>query len=65
MCLEIAGSVISNGSASSFTVAALVTRWARIARRVELAKAAKVSLSRSSMVVVGIGIALVLSVLAN
>src|ERR1700736_3829461 len=48
MCFEIAGSVISNGSASSLTVASPSARRARIARRVELASAAKVSLSRSS-----------------
>ena len=54
MCLEIAGSVISNGSASSLTVAAPSARRARIARRVELASAAKVSLSRSSSTIVAI-----------
>ena len=44
MCFEIAGSVIANGSASSLTVAAPSASRARIARRVELASAAKVSL---------------------
>src|SRR5437016_5012563 len=52
MCFEMAGSVISNGSASSLTVAAPSARRARIARRVELASAAKVSLSRSSSIAV-------------
>ena len=51
MCFEIAGSVSSNGSASSFTVASPSARRARIARRVGFASAAKVSLSRSSSIV--------------
>ncbi len=50
MCFEIAGSVISKGSASSLTVAEPSARRARIARRVELASAANVSLSRSSSI---------------
>src|SRR5207249_10645898 len=52
MCFEIAGSVISNGSASSLTVASPSARRARIARRVELARAAKVSLGRSSSIAI-------------
>ena len=44
MCFEMAGSVSSNGSARSLTVASPSARRARIARRVGLASAAKVSL---------------------
>jgi hypothetical protein len=50
MCFEIAGSVIANGSASSFTVAAPSASRANIARRVEFASAAKVSVSRRSSI---------------
>jgi hypothetical protein len=52
MCLETAGSVRSNGAASSLTVASPAVRRAKIARRVELANAANVSLSRSSSIAV-------------
>src|ERR1700686_1164176 len=48
MCFETAGSVRSNGLASSLTVASPCARRARIARRVEFASTAKVSLRRSS-----------------
>src|SRR5512134_731426 len=41
-CLEMAGWLISNGSASSVTVASPVASRARMARRVGSAKAAKV-----------------------
>ena len=52
MCFETAGRDSSNGSASSLTLAGLSASRARIARRVELASAAKVSLSRSSSTVI-------------
>src|SRR5262245_27027880 len=55
MCFEMAGSVRSNGSASSLTVASPRASRARIARRVELANTAKVSLSRSSSIASVIG----------
>jgi hypothetical protein len=48
MCLEMAGKLKSNGSASSLTVASPSANRAKIARRVEFAKAAKVWLSLSS-----------------
>ena len=63
MCLEIAGSVNANGSASSLTLASPCARRARIARRVVFASAAKVSLSRSSSTTSAIG--LVLSTAVN
>src|SRR5262249_11711714 len=50
MCFETAGSVRSNGSASSLTVAAPSTKRGRIARRVALDRAANVSLRRSSSI---------------
>ncbi len=50
MCLEIVGRDMSNGAASSLTVAAPPARRARIARRVVFARAAKVSLRRWSSV---------------
>ena len=50
MCFETAGSVSANGSANSLTLASPSASRARIARRVEFASAAKVSLSRSSSI---------------
>src|SRR2546428_11080686 len=55
-CLETAGSVISNGSASSVTEASPEARRARIARRVGSASAAKVLLIGSDAVAVTIGV---------
>src|SRR5688572_21431773 len=46
-CLEMAGWLISNGSASSVTVASPVASRARMARRVGSARAAKVRSRRS------------------
>src|ERR1700694_5151764 len=50
MCFETAGSVRSNGLASSLTVASPCAKRARMARRVEFDSTAKVSLSRSSAI---------------
>src|ERR1700750_449278 len=50
MCVEIAGSVIANGSANSLTVASPSASRTRIARRGVLARAAKVSPRRSSSI---------------
>ena len=47
-CLEIAGRLIANGSASSLTEASPSVSRARIARRVGSARAAKVALRRSA-----------------
>src|SRR6185312_4322637 len=48
-CLEMAGWLISKGSASSVTVASPVASRARMARRVGSARAAKVKLRRSEV----------------
>jgi hypothetical protein len=47
MCLEMAGKLMLNGSASSLTVASPSAKRANIARRVGFANAAKVWLSLS------------------
>jgi hypothetical protein len=49
MCLEMAGRLIVNGSASSFTVASPFAKRAKIARRVEFANAAKVWLISTTL----------------
>ena len=49
MCFEIAGKLISNGAASSLTVASPCIRRASIARRVGSDKAAKVRLKASAI----------------
>jgi hypothetical protein len=46
-CFETAGRLMSNGSASSVTVASPLERRARIARRVGSARAEKVAVSGS------------------
>src|SRR6516165_2369405 len=50
-CLETPGRVMSNGAASSLTVASPVARRARMARLVGSARAANVASSRSSTTV--------------
>jgi hypothetical protein len=65
MCLEMAGSVRSNGSASSLTFASPSASRAKIARRVELASAAKVPLSRSSSVMSVMGVQFLFSQSVN
>jgi hypothetical protein len=55
MCLEMAGKLILNGSASSLTVASPSAKRAKIARRVEFASAAKVWLSLSSSLLMIMG----------
>src|SRR5271163_4587584 len=49
-CLEIAGMLISKGSASSLTEASPDIKWAKIARRVGSASAEKVAVKESAVI---------------